>query len=93
MPSAVRDAKRSNAKRSTGRARDTCTTHKHNTTVRNTAVHNLHIVGTVFTALCVVHSRAVSSRVPPVLCIGLCLLLSQDVLEGLLFSGKNSLGD
>ena len=37
-------------------------------------------------------SRAVSSRVPPVLCVGLCLLLSQDVLEGLLVSGNPSLG-
>ena len=58
MPSAVRDAKRNNAKRSTARARGRCTTHKRSTTVRK-----LHDVGTVFTALCVVHSRAVSSRV------------------------------
>ena len=87
MSNAVRDAKRSNAKRSTARARDTCTTHKHNTTVRK-----LHDVGTVFTALCVVHSRAVSSRVPPVLWVGLSLLLLLDVLEGLLVSGNPSLG-
>ena len=38
VPSAVRDAKRSNAKRSTARARDTCTTHTHNMSVRNTTV-------------------------------------------------------
>ena len=30
--------------------------------MRNTTVRTLHDVGTVFTALCVVHSRAVSSR-------------------------------
>ena len=38
MPSAVRDAKRSNAKRSTARARDTCTTLAHNMSVLNTTV-------------------------------------------------------
>ena len=54
MASAVRDAERSNAKRSTARARDTCTTHTHNAAVRNTllwtrncartarCVHGLH---------------------------------------------------
>ena len=38
VPSAVRDAKRSNAKRSTARARDTCTTHAHNAAVHFTTV-------------------------------------------------------
>ena len=38
MPSAVRDAWRSNAKRSTARARDTCTTYAHNAAVHYTSV-------------------------------------------------------
>ena len=58
MPSAVRDAKHSNAERSTGRARDTCTTHTHNAAVHNTTGRIQHCMSTVSTATRCVHSRA-----------------------------------
>ena len=63
VASAVRDAERSNAKRSTARARDTCTTRaQHNSAhyCGRATVHALHDAFTVCTARRVVHSRAVS---------------------------------
>ena len=68
MKFAVRDAKRSNAKRSTARARDTCTTHatQHVSAQHYSAHNTVHIQGkvcTASTAPCCVHSRAIFPRV------------------------------
>ena len=67
MPSAVRDAKRSNAKRSTAHARDTSTTHTQHVSAQHYSAHNtVHIQGkvcAVSTARFCVHSRAIFARV------------------------------
>ena len=72
--SAVRDAKHSNAERSTARARETCTTHTHNAAVRNTTGRIQHCMSTVSTATRCVHSRAFcltsTSHRPPTLLWG-----------------------
>ena len=62
MNSVVSDAKQREAERSTAHTRATCTTQYRG----HTTVHAPHTVPAAFTALCCVHSRAVSvSSYPP----------------------------